>query len=145
MLHVLLHHRIEINQKFDSRGNLAPFRQCTCPKIRHQYAILTPSWQVSPALLTLKRHLPVTKADVLLTFCTKIRKRQWSKLPGELARMSYLCMAMMRYARRHARKHQRQRCRQRVGLLVNLCSIAVCSIEIRVETVTRLVHCRNYT
>ena len=39
-------------------------------KIRHQYAILTPSWQVPPALLTFKRHLPVTKADDLLTFCT---------------------------------------------------------------------------
>ena len=27
-------------------------------------------WQVPPALLTFRRHLPVTKADVLLTFCT---------------------------------------------------------------------------
>ena len=39
-------------------------------KIRHQYAILTPSWLVPPALLTFKRHSPVTKADVVLTFCT---------------------------------------------------------------------------
>ena len=35
------------------------------PSIRHFDAILTPSWQVSPALLTFRRHLPVTKADVL--------------------------------------------------------------------------------
>ena len=72
-------HRIEIYQKSDSRReNLSRFD-----------AILTPSWQVPPALVTFKWHLPVTKADVLLTFCTKIRKSQLSKLPGELARMAY--------------------------------------------------------
>ena len=61
------------NQKSNSCENLSPFLQCACPKIRHQCAILTPSWQVPPALLTFKRHLPVTKADVLPTFCTYIR------------------------------------------------------------------------
>ena len=40
------------------------------PSIRHFHAILTPSWQVPPALLIFKRHLSVTKADVLLTFST---------------------------------------------------------------------------
>ena len=84
-----LKHIIEINQKSDSREILSPFLQCTCPKISHQYAILTPSWLVPPVLLTLKRHLPVTKADVLLSFCTKIRKSRRSKLPGELVRMAY--------------------------------------------------------
>ena len=48
-------------QKSDSRENLFPFLQS---------AILTPSWLVPPALLTFKRHLPVTKAGILLTFCT---------------------------------------------------------------------------
>ena len=38
-----LYHRIEINQKSDSRKNLSPFP----PKIRHQYAILTPSCMAS--------------------------------------------------------------------------------------------------
>ena len=41
-------HRIEINQKSDSRENLSPFLQCACPEIHHRYAILTPSWQVPP-------------------------------------------------------------------------------------------------
>ena len=40
------------------------------PSIRHFDTILTPHWQVSPALLTFRRHLPVTKAAILLTFCT---------------------------------------------------------------------------
>ena len=88
-------HRIEINQKSNSRENLAPFFQCTCPKMRHQYAILTPSLQVPPALLIFKRHLPVTKADVLLTSCTYIRKSWRSKLPEELARMEYLQRRMV--------------------------------------------------
>ena len=50
-----------MNQKSDSRENLSSFLQSACPK----YAILTPSWLVSLALFTFKRHLPVTKADVL--------------------------------------------------------------------------------
>ena len=61
-------------------------------KIRHQYAILTPSWLVPPALLTFKRHLLVTKADVVLTFCTyKVlytRKAGGKNCPGGLARMA---------------------------------------------------------
>ena len=68
-----LSHRIEINQKSDSRENLSPFlnaRVQNTPSIRHFDAILTPSWLVPPALLTFKRHLPVTKADVLLTYFT---------------------------------------------------------------------------
>ena len=54
----------------------------TCPLFFN--AILTPSWQVPPALLTFKRHLPVTKADVLLTFCTfsYIRKKPTVKTAG---------------------------------------------------------------
>ena len=55
-------------------------------KIRYQYTILTPSWEVPPALLTFKRHLPVTKADVLLTFCTyKVlyAKKSGSKNDGD--------------------------------------------------------------
>ena len=59
-------HRIEINQKSDSRENLS----MRMSKIRQFDAILAPSWLVPPALLTFKQHLPVTKADVMLTFCT---------------------------------------------------------------------------
>ena len=117
--------RIEINQKSNSRENLSPLFQCACPKIRHQYAILTPSLQVPLALLIFKRHLPVTKADVLLTSCTYIRKSWRSKLPVELARMEYWSrrMATMRCARWHARGHQLQRYRYRVALPVNLYSV----------------------
>ena len=59
------------------------------PSIRHFDAILTPSWQVSPALLTFRRHFPVTKTDVLLTFCTcKVlyAKKNGGKNYRELAR-----------------------------------------------------------
>ena len=84
-----LNHRIENNQKSDSHENLSPFLQCACPS----YAILTPSWLVPPALLTFKRHLLVTKADIVLTFCTyKVlytRKAGGKNCPGELARMAY--------------------------------------------------------
>ena len=80
------------------------------PSIRHFDAILTPSWQVSPALLTFRRHLPVTKADVLLTFCTyKVLyakkpsgKNYRGNLPGGVL------MATMRCARRHARGDMRE-------------------------------------
>ena len=81
-------HRINNQPEVRLPWNVVPFLLCACPRIRNRYAILTPSWQVPPALLTLNRHLPVTKADVLLTFCTKIRKSRRSKLPGELARMA---------------------------------------------------------
>ena len=49
---------------------LVPCFSMRMSEIRHFDAILTPSWQVPPALLTFKRHLPVTKADVLY-LCTK--------------------------------------------------------------------------
>ena len=59
--HARHRHRIEFNQKSDSRENLSPFLQYACPKyaintpsIRHFDAILTPSWLVPPALLTFK-------------------------------------------------------------------------------------------
>ena len=55
-------HRIEINQKSNSRENV--FRPLFFNAHVRKHAILTPSWQVPPALLTFKRHLPVTKADV---------------------------------------------------------------------------------
>ena len=88
------------------------------PSIRHFDAILTPSRVVPTTLLTFKRHLPVTKSDVLLTFCTYnilYTKKLAVKLPGELA-----TMATMRCARRHGRGQSLQMCRQRVGLQVNL-------------------------
>ena len=75
-------HRIEINLKSKLSRKLVPL---LFNAHAHQYAILTPSCQVPPALLTFKRHLPVTKADVLY-LCTK---KPASKLPGELARMAY--------------------------------------------------------
>ena len=100
----------------------------TCPiffmrtsKIRHFDAILTPSWQVSPALLTFRRHLPATKADILLTFCTyKVlyaRKTGGQNYRGNL--LGDVLMATMRCARQHARGHQHQRRRHGVGLLVD--------------------------
>ena len=70
-------HRIEINQKSDSSENFVKTGPLffnahvqNTSSIRHFDTILTSSWQVPPALLTTKRHLPVTKADVVLTFCT---------------------------------------------------------------------------
>ena len=84
-------------------------------KIRHQYAILTPSWQVSPALLTFRWHLPVTKADVLLTFCTyKVlyAKKPAVKTPGGTCQVAHWWRWW------DARGHQHQRCRHGVGLLV---------------------------
>ena len=66
---------IEINQKSDSRENLSPFFQCARPKIRHQYAILTPSSQVPPALLIFKRQSAGYKswpfAEVLYLYMKK--------------------------------------------------------------------------
>ena len=113
----------KINQKSDSCENLSLFfneHVQNTPSIRHFDAILTPSWQVSTALLTFRRHLPVTKANVLLTFSTyKVlyAKKSGGKnyqrcLPGGVL------MATMRCARRHARGHQHQRRRHGVGLLV---------------------------
>ena len=101
-------HRIEINQKSDSRENLSPFLQCACPEIHHRYAILTPSWQVPPPALNfwLSR---LRK----LTFCTKIRKSWWWKLPGGTCQDGIL-MAMMRCVRWHA-WGQLQRCWHLVG------------------------------
>ena len=110
--------------KSDSRENLSHFFYAhvqNTPSIRHFDAILTPSWQVSPALLTFRRHFPATKADVLLTFCTykvlyakKTGSRNYrGNLPGGVL------MATMRCARRHAREHQHQRRRHGIGLLVD--------------------------
>ena len=91
------------------------------PSIRHFDAILTPSWQVSPALLTFRRHFPVTKTDVLLTFCTcKVlyaKKNGGQNYRGNLP--GGVLMATIRCARRHARGHQHQRRRHGVGLLVD--------------------------
>ena len=45
--------------------------------------LLTPSWQVPPALLTFKRHLPVTRADVLYLFTKKVGGQNCrGNLPG---------------------------------------------------------------
>ena len=103
-------------------------------KIRHQYSILTPSWQVSPALLTFRRHLPVTKADVLLTFCTY--KVLYAKKPGGKNYRGNLpggvLMATMRCARRHARGHQHQRRRHGVGLLIDH---SFCDIMLTIFTI----------
>ena len=82
-----------------------------------KYAINTPFWQVPPALLTSKQHLPVTKADVLSYF----RKKPAIKTAGGTCQDDVL-MATMRCARRHARGHELQRCRHRVRLLVHLYS-----------------------
>ena len=62
--------RLSISQNRDQpevrlSWKLVPFSSMRMSKIRHQYAILTPSWLVLPPLLTFKRHLPVTKAAVL--------------------------------------------------------------------------------
>ena len=101
------------------------------PFWRHIDAILTPSWLVPPALLTFKRHLPVLKAYVLLTFCTY--KVLYTKNAGGKNCMGTsqdgVLMATMRCARQHARGHWLQRCRQRVGLLVDLfCDLGLCML-----------------
>ena len=99
----------------------------TCPiffmrmsKIRHFDAILTPSWRVSPTLLTFRRHLPVTKADVLLTFCTyKVlyaKKKTAVKTTGGTCQVAYWWrrwdargdMREATCARRHARGDMRE-------------------------------------
>ena len=77
------------------------------PSIRHFDAILTPSLLVPPAILTFKRHLPVTKANVVLMFCTYrsyIRKKPAVKTAGGTGQDGVL-MATMKCARRHARGH----------------------------------------
>ena len=81
---------------------------------------MTPSWLVLAARLTFKRHLPGTKTDVLLTFCTyKVqypkKKKPAVKTAGVTSQDGIL-MVTMRCARRHARGHQLQRCWERVGL-----------------------------
>ena len=91
------------------------------PSIRHFDAIMTPSWQVPPAL-SVKRHLPITKADVLQTFCTY--KVLYTKKAGAENRRG------TSHARRHARGHKLQRCRHRVGLLINLYSVSRWSVGI---------------
>ena len=91
------------------------------PSIRHFWRHIDAIWQVSPALLTFRRHLPVTKADVLLTFCT-YKVLYTKKAGGKNCRGNLLggvLMETMRCARRHARGHQHQRCRHGVGLLVD--------------------------
>ena len=66
------------------------------PSIRHFWRHIDAIWQVSPALLTFRRHLPVTKADVLLTFCTYqvlyAKKVGGKNCRGELARWRIDCM-----------------------------------------------------
>ena len=68
-------HRIEMNQKTNSRENLSPFFQCACPKIHHIDAILASSprqfWPLSDICRFRK-----------LTFCTYVWKSRRSKLPG---------------------------------------------------------------
>ena len=91
------------------------------PSIHHFDTILTPSRLVPPGLSTFKRHLPVTKADVVLTFCTYkgyIRKKPPVKTARGTSQDGVL-MATMRCTRRHVRGHRLQRCRQRVALLVD--------------------------
>ena len=105
-----------------TRENLSPFFNAhvqNTPSIRHFDAILTPSWQVPHALLTFKRHLPVTKADILLMFCT-YKVLYTKKAGGKNCRETFqdgILMATMKCSRRHPRGHQRQRCRHRVGVL----------------------------
>ena len=123
----------------------------TCPlfsmrmsKIRHQHAIFDAIWQVSPALLTFRRHWPVTKADVLLTFCTyKVLyakkaggKNCWGNLLGGVL------MATMRCARRHARGHQHQRCRHGVGLLVDYLFCVQAEMASSPEYLSNVFWCR---
>ena len=89
-------------------------------KIRHQYAIfyaiLTPSGKFPRRFLTFRRHLPVTKANVFLTFCTyKVvyaKKAGGKNCRGNL--LGGILMATMRCAK-DARGHQHQRCRHGVG------------------------------
>ena len=91
------------------------------PSIRHFWRHIDAIWQVSPALLTFRRHLPVTKADVLLTLCT-YKVLYAKKAGGKNSRGNLLggvLMATMRCVWRHARGHQHQRCRHGVGLLVD--------------------------
>ena len=111
----------KLNQKSDSRENLSPFFQCACPKYAINTPFLTCHLASFPALLTFRRHLPVTKADVLLTFCT-YQVLYAKKVGGKNCRGNLLggvLMATMRCAKRHARGHQHQRCRHGVGLLVD--------------------------
>ena len=75
-------------------------------KYANQYAILTPSQYVPPALLTFNRHLPVTKADVLY-FCTK---KPAVKTAGGTYPIDGVGWRRLRCARRHARGHKLQRC-----------------------------------
>ena len=101
---------IEMNQKSNSCENLSPFFQCACPKIRHQYAILTPYWRhpgkSPPALLTFKRHLPVTKPDVLLMFYTY--KVLYTKKSGGKNCRGNLPGWRIRWRRWHARGDMRE-------------------------------------
>ena len=83
---------------------LVPFSlQCACPK-----TILTPYWRhlgkFLSALLTFKRHFPVTKADVLYLYT----KKPAVKTAGGTCQDGVLLMATMRCARLHARGHQLQ-------------------------------------
>ena len=107
-------HRIDTQPEVRLPWKLVPFFLSACPKYaintpfwRHIDAIQPPSWQVSPALLPFRRHLPATKADVLLTFCTcKVLyankpggKNYRGNLPGGVL------MATIRCARRYALGH----------------------------------------
>ena len=106
------------------------------PSIRHFWRHTDAIWQVSPALLTFRRHLPVTKDDVLLTFCT-YKVLYAKKAGGKNCRGNLLggvLMATMRCARRHARGHQQQRCRHGVGLLVDY---LFCDTDKQVENTRR--------
>ena len=109
-------HRIEINQS-DSCENLSLSFNAHVRK----FAILTRSWQVPPALLTFKRHLPVMKADVLLTFCTYIRKKPAVKIAGGTCQDGIL-MATMRCTRRQWKitEQNSEHLLKNVGILFSL-------------------------
>ena len=81
-------HRIETNQKSNSRQNLSPF---FFNAHVWKYTINTPFWRhpdkFPPALLTFKRHLPVTKADVLYLYTKKAGGKNCRE--NLIARMEY--------------------------------------------------------
>ena len=109
-------HRIEIRRpEVHLSWKRSPFFSMSMsentPFWRHIDSVLASSH----ALLTFKRHFPVTKADVLYIY----KKTPPVKSAGGTCQDGVL-MTTMRCARRHARGHKLQRWRHGVGLLVDL-------------------------
>ena len=113
-------HRVEVNQKLSSFFVVPFFNShdqkyvINTPFCRHIRAILVSS----QALLTFKRHLSVTKTDVLY-LCMKKSGGQNCRGNIQGWRIDGVGWSRLRCARRHARGHKFQRCRHL------LCGIAL--------------------